>query len=265
MASRAPPPGPPAWRLLDGELLADPQALLAFSVLAPRWNPHAVTALSPPLRVERRVCIDLAAVEASSRRWTLTAQGPLGSAVIGTASTQPEQAEACLELGPGLWRLVLRMYDPQPGAVLPAVEVDGAAALQSKPLPQDPLGVFRTLAARRKPLHRLLQAHVLPLLHLRGLLGEARVRRIYLPVGNPETQFQYGTLRPGQRLKVEPPADLPPGCGLYLCCYDRASFPTFFAAVPAAGLECPPAAEAGSWLLRVVAGRDGVGGCVRVG
>ncbi len=264
MASRAPPPGPPAWRLFDAELLADPQALLAFSVLAPRWNPHAVAALSPPLRVERRVCIDLAAAESSSPRWTLTAQGPQGSAVIGTASTQPDQGTACLELSPGMWRLVLRLYDPHPGAVLPAIDFDGQAVLPAKALPQDPLAVFQTLNQRSRPLHRLLQAHVLPLLHLRSLLGEERVRRVYLPVGNPETRFQYGPLRRGQRLRVEVPAELPPGCGVYLCCYDRASFPTFFAPVPRGGLESPPAGEAGSWLLRVVAGRDGAGEGVRV-
>lgn len=251
----------PAWSLLDGALLADDRALLAFSLRAPRWNPHAVIAFSPVLRVQERLSVHAAAAWAATERWTLVVYDERGAcATLGSAFTGREAAWAEAVLPAGEYRLALRLYDPAPGAEVPEVRVDGQRALAPRPVPEGTNAVYATLRQRAKGLHRLLQAYAFPMVMLRRWLGEARVGRLYLPVGNPETTFQYGVVERGEQLELTLHGPLPPGCGVYLCLYDRASFPMLYTRVEEPRLVTPPADDDGTWLLRVVPGAGGAPG-----
>lgn len=249
---------PLAWRVMDETFLAPPSVMTAYSLLAPRWNVHAAIAVSPILRIKGQLSIDAAAANAASPRWTLVVydkQGTVG--VLGTTNTEPDASRAAIDLPPGLYRLVIRLYEPTPEAVVPEVCINGEPTLAELLLPEDPTRVYQNLRARGRRRHKALQRYVYPMVRLRRFLGEERVKREYLPVGNPETHFRFGVIERGQRLTLRPPDQLPDDCGLYLCLYDQSSLPMWFASVPRAGVQTPPAADHGTWLVRIVPGRHG--------
>jgi hypothetical protein len=246
---------PAGWRFLDEGLLRPDSMLTALSVRAPRWNPHAVVALSPVLQVRGELRVRVETLRASTPRWTVACYDLDGlRATLGPSTTRPGRAWETLKLPSGIYRLVLRIYDPGPGSDLPAVCVDGQQALAARPIPPGTNQVYQGLRARARRRHRALQFHVRPMLRLGTLVGEKRVARAFLPVGNPHTAYRFGTIERGQRLRVRPTHASPEGCALYLCLYDRASFPMWFDRVPPQGVETPPADDDGTWLVRVVAG-----------
>ncbi|ACY13416.1 DUF6208 family protein [Haliangium ochraceum] len=257
--SRAPASDQPrAWKLMDEAFFAPPSVMTAYSLLAPRWNVHAAIAVSPILPVTGRVSVDVAAANAASPRWTLVAYDKQGTvAAVGTTNTEADASWAAIELSPGLYRFVIRLYEPGPGGVVPEVHIDGEPALAALELPEDPTRVYRSLRARGGRRHRALQRYVYPMVRLRRLLGEERVTREYLPVGNPETLFRFGVVERGQRLELRPPDELPDDCGLYLCLYDQSSLPMWFGPILPEGIQTPPAPDHGTWLVRIVPGRHG--------
>ena len=79
------------------------------------------------------------------------------------------------------------------------------------------------------------------------------MRAIYLPVGNPETQWLYGVTQQGYSLRFELPASLLEGHLVFCSVYDRASFPL----LPSLQVErpshtLPPCGEDGFWATRIV-------------
>lgn len=247
-----------AWKVMDEAFLAPLSVMTAYSLLAPRWNVHAAIAVSPILRVEGQLSVDVATANSASPRWTLVVHDKEGTVgALGTTNTEPDASWASIDLSPGLYRLVIRLYEPGPEAVVPEVRVDGEPALAELVLPEDPTRVYRNLRARGRLRHKALQRYVYPMVRLRRFLGEEHVKRQYLPVGNPETHFRFGVVERGQRLELRPPDELPDDCGLYLCLYDRSSLPMWFAPVPREGVQTPPAPDDGTWLVRIVPGRHG--------
>lgn len=144
-----------------------------------------------------------------------------------------------------------RASAPLPRVRLDGVEVgDGGAPVEFK---RERLDFNFSLRRYESPLYWALQWHVYPLLCARELLPAALVRAVYLPVGNPETQWLYGPVHEGYALRFETSAEVLAEHLVFCTVYDRASFPT----LPCGSIEMPSVTldaslEDGFWAMRVV-------------
>ena len=84
---------------------------------------------------------------------------------------------------------------------------------------------IKSLAQRSGLFFRLTQGYVFLMLRYKDLLLAKLVEREFLSVGNPETNFEYGALQRGQRIKVVSDAELFRSSSVYLTIYNRSSFP----------------------------------------
>jgi hypothetical protein len=95
------------------------------------------------------------------------------------------------------------LYDGTESARLPRVKLDG------KQLPAEALtyssgnlAFNKEIRGKQKIYHLAMQWHVFSLLYARSFLPAQLIRDVYLPVGNPETQWLYGLVRAGFALRV---------------------------------------------------------------
>jgi hypothetical protein len=96
-----------------------------------------------------------------------------------------------------------------------------------------------------------LHYYVLEMLRLRQYLPASFARREYLPVGNPETIFDYGDLRRGQCVAITSGRCIPAGQRLYLTIYNRSSFPVFWSEVRSLPYRTLPVEDTSSYLWRL--------------
>ncbi|MBI4614803.1 MAG: hypothetical protein HY720_14425 [Planctomycetes bacterium] len=248
------------WQVLGEETLRHPLALATILVLAPRWNPHAITAGAGPLDVSDSVAIRAATARASAAAWTFVVYSSPGHhtvAVLGSRES-PGAEWASLRLPPGRYRLAMRYYRWTGAPELPAVRVDGEELVPSRPVPPGANDFYRDLARSRGPALDLflafLHAHARALLslsrHFPRLFPRAFVDSVYVPVGNPETRFLYGPLDRGERMSLDLDHDLLATQDVYLTLYDRRSLPVFWCPLNQPADEPPRAPATGSYLVR---------------
>jgi hypothetical protein len=94
------------------------------------------------------------------------------------------------------------------------------------------------------------------LLRHRRWFPSAFVEREYLPAGNPQTTFHYGSVRAGARLAIDLAPHLWQTNDVYLTVYNRASFPVLSKRLTGPGQEMPRVDVDGTYLVRVHARTD---------
>lgn len=270
VAARRRPERARSWRALGPELLDDPLGVVEMATLGPRWNPHATIGVAGPFPVRARLSIDLETLRRAAPDWTLVVyRFPRYRTVAAVASGRcPESSHTEVDLPPGRYALGLRYYRPARGARFPEVRIDpdraGERRVPPRPAPENVAELYRRLARKgegggrgHRLLHRALAHHVLVLLRFRDRLPPRLVERILLPVGNPETRFEYGLLEPGETVEVTPPSDTVRGTDPYLTVYGPDSLPRQWCRVPAAGFRTRPLAAPGFFVLRLHPRGDG--------
>jgi hypothetical protein len=252
------------WRVLSKDLLAR-RGLLEQIVIGPRWNTAAVNTASGPYRVAGRVEVDLAALDAAAGHWSLLvyavapfwqgARVPLARHV-NRRTADRSGTRLVLGLAHGRYWLSVRYYGPAPRLTLPRVWVDGAATVEPLAVAApDVEDFYRDLARRTTPFLTLLQYHAWAFVKWRRLLSARFVRRMLLPVGDPETEFQYGTLAPGESLvlsRLPRETDAGEASLVFLTVYNRASLPVLWLAVPPGEWTSEPFPFPTLYLVRVV-------------
>jgi hypothetical protein len=237
------------WQLVSEQLVSEPATLLYLLVSTPRWNPHAVTAGTGVLQVERTVRFNPASLIA--RHWTLVATS-FPSLEHGVFVSSVDAGErGVLDLKPGLYRITARMYEPGLDARLPALLVDDRAVVEEAEIPSDTNQFYAALPRSRTRLHERIHAHVPALLDLQQVLPRL-VQASYLPAGNPETTFRFGAVQAGDTLKVVVDPALLRDTDAYLCVYGRASIPLIYERLEPGEQSIGPVPEEGSWLLRIL-------------
>ena len=73
----------------------------------------------------------------------------------------------------------------------------------------------------------------------------------YLPAGNPQTTFRYGSVRTGTRLAIDLDPRLWQTSDVYLTVYNRASFPVLSEQLTGPGHETAAVQADGTYLVRV--------------
>lgn len=246
----------PGWRPISAATLQMKWYLPWIMTRAPRWNPHALIANAGPFEAKGKLRVRLRDADQGALDWTVVLYSHphyrtlqvLAPAADGLG---PEWQE--LDVAPGRYTLSLRYYHLQPAPLAPAIEVDGAPFCPSQPLAPDTNAFYRTLAGRSTLFYRALQYYVFVLLRFRHAVSPALLRREFLPVGNPNTQFVYGHHRAGQRIRIALDDALFARCYAYLTIYEGGSFPLAFHDLASARLVSAVAPRAGYYLLRLCA------------
>lgn len=243
------------WRGMS-QLLERPGFLPFLMVTGPRWNCHAVMGGLGPFAARAGIEIDVAAARASAQHWTLVIYAGEDNATLTAvgAGSVPEDAETFrVPLRPGLYRIVLRYYGCGSKVAFPAVTVDGGfgiAACDASAEADQYRAYLESVRGKQGAFYRALHYYIHPLLTWRHRLPEAWVRREFLPVGNPETDFLFGPLERGESLRVELP-EAPPAA-VYVAIYNSSSFPLFWQTVSAAGYTSPAMPGRGYYLIRLI-------------
>jgi hypothetical protein len=246
------------WRSLS-EVLGQPLALPYVMVTGPRWNPHALIAHVGPFQVQQDLRVQVDVAHRSAQMWTLVLYRFSDSQTIATLDSNGVARDAvwhALSLPAGRYSGILRYYQWSPDPRLPALDIDGSRRIHERPISPNDNAYFDRIRNKGGGFYACLHYYVLEMLRLRRYLPESFVRRQYLPVGNPETAFFFGFLRPGQGIEIRSSDGISEGHRLYLTLYNRGSFPVIWAEVRSFPYRTQPIDTTGSYLLRLHAIRS---------
>ena len=98
--------------------------LLAASVLAPRWNCHALLATLSPIPVRETLSVDIAYLAGDSDSWSLELYDERWATKKWIGSTTTNDVTVRWTLSPGTYSLVLRFYTDANDISVPAVTID---------------------------------------------------------------------------------------------------------------------------------------------
>jgi hypothetical protein len=216
----------PKWRTMSDDL-DTPGILPVISVIGPRWNCHALLASMSPIRVENSLSLELGEFGVGADSWSIV----LYDEVIGTRQwTGSATASANVvtwQVPPGNYALSLRYYTGGDDIEVPTVVVDGATRISGEKLRGEGPRYHRHLEKIRNMdglYFRLL--HYYMFFHLSRLRrSQAWLQKHFLPMGNPDTQWEFGHLDIGERLSVRSDNNQQHDYNTYVCFYNWASFP----------------------------------------
>ena len=242
------------WRFVGPELFQTPGTLLMIMTTGPRWNTHAMIATAGPVEVKQSLAVNVASAQRSARVWTLVIcsfPGYRAVTTIGSRNTPFGGPNVELPLAPGRYWFALRYYHWADLMELPPLTVDGAELIHATPVSFGVDDFYRSLSGRNDLLYRCLHDYVYVLLRYRRYLPAAFVAREFVPLGNPETRFEFGAMRTGERLSIQADPSVLLSYDVYVTIYNRASFPVEW--FPVTGPEFTTAAAAAKcvYLVRI--------------
>jgi hypothetical protein len=240
------------WQLLSREFFDRPGALPMYLVTAPRWNTHAVIATFGPIEVQSEIQIKLQEAVESAESWFFIFYSYPERKTIGAISSLKQTSSNTFRVPqPGQYLIGARYYHCKENGCFPAVEVDGCAASEKSVIPPHVNSFYEDLHRRGNIFFYCLAYHAYPMLRF-NLLPERVTERVFLPVGNPETRFKYGTIEPGQKLACHMNSERFKAYNLYVTLYSRMSLPVLSYEVDASSQGSgPPAPVQGFYLVRL--------------
>jgi Family of unknown function (DUF6208) len=250
------------WRFLSPELLKTPGALLTIMTIGPRWNTHAIVATAGPVVVEKSLAVNVAAAERSARVWTLAISTfPRYQTVttIGSRNTPFDSTTMEVSLRPGRYWLALRYYHWGARVELPALTIDGVEVIHSTTVPFDVNDFYSAMIDRNNLLYRCLHYYVYVLLRYRRFFPAAFVEREFVPLGNPETRFEFGAMEAGERLSIQTDPSVLFRYDIYVTIYNRASFPVVWYQVTDGEFATAESAARCVYLVRIHSKEAGPG------
>jgi hypothetical protein len=246
----------PGWRPISARAFQLKWYLPWMTTRGPRWNPHALIANAGPFRVKKKIRIRVADAYASAQDWTgiLYAHPHYKTVgVVGPAAEGKHTEWVEIDVEPGMYTFSLRYYRLQPSILAPAIEIDGAPFCDAQALRADTNDFYKTIAANSNAFYRAMQFYIYALLRFEGWVSPAFLRREFLPVGNPNTQFLYGYFQPGQQIHVEISPNIFARSYTYLTVYERGSFPVKWWDFDLPKLTTDVQPRAGFYLVRLCA------------
>lgn len=242
------------WRVFSPEVLNATLSLPVLMTKGPRWNTHAVIGTAGPIKVAKRLSLNLSTIQASAGSWTAAIYSYPGyRTVANLGSLQVTDAKAeweSIDLPTGYYTIGLRYYDRQPTFTMPMLQADGVDVVPSQPVDPAVNQVYKTLNDRNNWFYRSLHYYVYTMLQLRNWLPAAWIRHEFLPVGAPETRFEYGAIAHDQSLYIALHPTLLEQYNIYLTRYNRASFPLDWAQLQEPTYDKSIPAD-GFYLLRI--------------
>ena len=239
------------------EVSKQPMGLAYIMVTGPRWNCHALIGILGPLYVKSNIDIQIETAHRSSKQWTLVIYNIYHQTVafIGSMNTTREILWHKINLEEGQYSIGLRYYDCEHDAGFPAVKIDGLEDVAFRSM-EDEMNQYQKFLTQIKNYHGFfyycLHYYVFHLLRWKKWFPESFVKREFLPVGNPETSFNYGCLRKGDTLRVDFEKDLLENAHIYVAYNNTCSFPVFWGRINQADYCSKPVPCDGFYLIRVL-------------
>ena len=242
------------WRVLSAETLKNPLSLPFLMTKGPRWNTHAIIGTLGPFSVKSSLDLDIESAHMSAKSWIAVVYSFPYYQTIGHIRSDSSKSGArwsSLSLKPGKYSIGLRYYNWSEEVRLPEVMVDGVKIVSSQECPVDVNSFYDSLIERENWFYRSLHYYIFTLLQWQKFLPQSFVRREYLPVGAPDTEFFYGYLWRGEILQVEVSSGVLNSYDVYLTLYHRSSFPMSWWQQQTETYQTEPMASNGFYLLRV--------------
>jgi hypothetical protein len=216
----------PKWRTIseDLEILG---RLYLISVIAPRWNCHALLASISQIRIENSLTLELAGFGSQADSWSLILYDGSMNMRQSVGSTNVIERTVTWRVAPGMYTLSLRYYTDGNDIEVPTVVIDGSVRIVGRTISGEASRYQRHLETirNRDGLYcRLLHYHVFFYLS-RQEKSAAWLRQHFLPVGNPDTEWHYGHLAVGEKLRIRCNDAHRRAYNTYVCFYNWASFP----------------------------------------
>jgi hypothetical protein len=213
------------------EVVARPIGIPFLIVTAPRWNCHATIAITDSFQVNNKISLNTESAFQSSVAFSFVLYPERGPA-FSIASHLGSRGQVALTLEPGFYRIGARYYGSVEDPIFPEIFADEKVVLESVCLKGETSRYQKQLESIRDRRHwpsAGLHYYVYHMLQWR-FLGEAFLKKEFVPVGNPDTDFEYGVLKAGQELTVERGEEPYPAC-VFVTIYNRHSFPVKWAEV----------------------------------
>jgi hypothetical protein len=198
-----------------------------ISVLAPRWNCHALLARISPIWIDKSLTLELSGFGSPAYSWSLVLYDDSLKMKEWIGSTTNEKETVTWRLPPAIYSLSLRYYTDSDDIEVPTVVIDGSIRVVGGTIRAEATRYRRHLEAIRNrsgSIFRLLQFHVFYDLSRMEKCADL-LRRQFLPMGNPDTEWNYGHLAIGERLKINSSYAHQRAYKVYVCFYNWASFP----------------------------------------
>ncbi|MBF2036054.1 MAG: hypothetical protein IGR92_11420 [Leptolyngbyaceae cyanobacterium T60_A2020_046] len=252
----------PQWQVVSAEFLAKPIKLL-WAMSRARWNLHALIAIAGPFTLTQSISLNVATIAQGTPSWTAvfyTLRDYETLASISSLSIAGDREWETVTLPPGRYLVGLRHYRWANPITLPAIRVDGQDTLAAESLasPPDFNRFYRDLLPRQGVIHQALNGYVYPLLRYGKGLPAAFVRRVFLPVPNPETQFHFGALRRGEGVQFTVDSAIAANYELFFSLYNRFCFPLDWYPITTETHETQPCDQKAVFILRIHPKRPGL-------
>jgi hypothetical protein len=217
---------PPTWRTISQDL-EKLGGCHVISIIAPRWNCHALLASLSPIQINKSLMLELASFGSQADSWSLVLYDESFQMQHWIGSSTMSKNTVTWQLPPATYSLSLRYYTDGDDIEVPTVVIDGSVRVVGGKIAGEAPRYKRHLEAIRNrsgPHFRLLHYHVFYYLSRREKCATL-LRQQFLPVGNPDTEWHYGHLAVGEKLRIRSNDAHQQAYNTYVCFYNWASFP----------------------------------------
>jgi hypothetical protein len=180
-----------------------------------------------PIWIEKSLTLELAGFGSQADSWSMVLYDDslkmrqwIGSATIS-------EMTVTWHLAPAAYTLSLLYYAEGDDIEVPTVVIDGSVRVVGAKIAGEAPRYKRHLEAIRNrddPYFRLLHYYVFYYLS-RQEKSTAWLHQQFLPMGNPDTEWHYGHLAVGEKLRIRSDDAHQRAYNTYVCFYNWASFP----------------------------------------
>jgi len=175
-----------------------------YKMMQERWQLHARLSLLL-VKVNRVIKIDFAPICRYSDSYTIVVY-KMSHEVVGSAGSLGGELEKEIFVTPGWYLLSLRFYSDQKELFLPRVVVDGTTEIDSYHDHSHAQFTEMTkfwMNRGMNPIYFVLNFHTFFWLKYETEKMPEEVSNDFLPVANPDTEWEYGYLEEGQRVRLQ--------------------------------------------------------------
>jgi len=215
------------WQALDGRILKNKFVVLSIMTTGPRWNPHAQLATVGPFQVNKSIKINTQDASSSAKVWSIVLyKSPTFKTVsqIGTSSLDEVEEYETIQLKPGKYNIGLRYYLFNDQVTFPRIVIDDQAEINSLDYRVD-INRLSNVSKYKHKIFLWMHYYMYHLIKYREFFPKKFVKKEFLPVGNPETEFYFGIFEKSDSLSLNCSNKLFENYLVYLCLLNRYSFP----------------------------------------
>lgn len=240
------------------ETMSIPGAIPYMMCTTSRWNPHAPLGMFGPFLVKNNIDIQLESANKSAAAWIITIyRGDFEIVKVLFPGNTDESDWIHLDLPEDKYMILVRYYGFHGNTLFPGVMADGKAVVEERDVGneyQKGNDFIKKYTLNKKGIYYFFtQYYVFQLLRWQKLLPPDVVRRIYLPVGDPQqTCYRYGVLEKNEQLNITFDESLLSRAKVYVTYCNRWGFPYHWDDVEGSDFNSMVFRQGVVYLIRVV-------------